>query len=857
MSPEIAAVRDLRHALWAAGFRPVPVLTNEKKPSPSTGWPERARQDPPESVRFNPVAHVMNTGLLMDALRGVDIDIDDAGLADVIHTIAIELLGADPPIRYRDSSPRRLLLYRAAEGSPPTRSVKGPKGGAQVLGKGSHALSFGIHPDGAELRWIRKPGEINRADLTPVTEEQVTAFLRRAAELLGAEPPDVHHDHSNNSDGEHAPGEPQAPIEKIRDWLSRIPSDDGFEFCNRIGMAIFAATGGSDEGLKAFVEWRGRSNTFDENKVRARWRHYHHSPPASLGAGTLFHEAKRADQARLGEFLDLGDTQVKLPGEGEGEGEGENPEPEPQVGNGEDPAGLDAETAARWRRAAESPPPGHTPRQPEPPDLTVLRLDRRPPPACPLHVFGDRWSGWIESAAQAAASPVDYVVGPLLSAASSLIGNARWAQGPGMSSQWLEPPVLWIASVGDSGEGKTPGANMVMRTVVREIDRRIYGDYPVRHQLWEAERDLAKQKEDVWRADVARSLKAGHQAPPRPADSYPPPEPPRPCWVQNDTTIEKVAANLIGAPKGLFIYRDELAGFLEGMTAYNDSGRQFWLESYGGGRYIVERVKHGNDPIIVEHLTCAIGGGIQPERLAAWFNDNPDDGFASRICWFWPEPLPFRLPRTTCDTGFAVAAFDRLRELELYRHAGELHPILVPLVTTAEQALEAFGRRMQAEQQMTAGLLRSAYGKARGVALRLALVIEFLRWAAGGQALTQGPPTVISVAAFEAACELISVYILPMAARSYGDAALPQAQRNAAMLARWIAKERPPEVHVRPLRRDVRLPGLRFADAIHAACEELIEAQWLFPPTRKGGRGRPPAIYTINPKLWEALSGTV
>ena len=66
------------------------------------------------------------------------------------------------------------------------------------------------------------------------------------------------------------------------------------------------------------------------------------------------------------------------------------------------------------------------------------------------------WVQWLPDAAAAAACPVDYVVAPLLASVSTLIGNARWAQArPG----WSEPPHLWMVAVGDSGTGKSPGAD--------------------------------------------------------------------------------------------------------------------------------------------------------------------------------------------------------------------------------------------------------------------------------------------------------------------------------------------------------------------------------------------------------------
>jgi hypothetical protein len=106
------------------------------------------------------------------------------------------------------------------------------------------------------------------------------------------------------------------------------------------------------------------------------------------------------------------------------------------------------------------------------PDMGVLRLRRRPPPALPLEVFGETWKQWLIDAAAAAACPVDYVVAPLLASVSTLIGNARWAQAwPG----WSEPPHLWAVVVGDSGTGKSPGADCLMRDVLPTIERRMVG----------------------------------------------------------------------------------------------------------------------------------------------------------------------------------------------------------------------------------------------------------------------------------------------------------------------------------------------------------------------------------------------
>lgn len=480
------------------------------------------------------------------------------------------------------------------------------------------------------------------------------------------------------------------------------------------------------------------------------------------------------------------------------------------------------------------------------PDLEVLRLHRRPPPALPIAVFGPAWASWIKSTAEAAACPADYVAAALLASVSALIGNARWAQAtPG----WAEPPHLWICSVGDSGTGKSPGADCLMRSVLPRIEDKMAADFPDQIREWRAASEMHAAAQETWKAEVRAAARAGKPPPLAPL-ALQITEPQQPRLRQNDVTIEKVA-ELLGtaAPKGLLVTRDELAGWITGMNAYNDAGRTFWVEAYGGRPYRVERKKHP-DPIVVPRLVVAVYGGTQPDKLAVMMRE-ADDGLLARMLWSWPNPLPFRLGVAPTHGPWAIAALDRLRELDLHHHGDAPEPVLVPLASDARPLLETFGCEMQERQSGAGGLLCSAYGKARGQALRLALVLEFMWWC--GEDGMAPPPAEITARAFTAAAHLLDGYFMPMATRVYGDAAIPLADRGATTLARWIKSEHPVEVYVRHVQREVRLPGLATADAIHAAAAVLVEADWLMPPPRGTREGRSREAYAINPRLWEVL----
>jgi len=210
-----------------------------------------------------------------------------------------------------------------------------------------------------------------------------------------------------------------------------------------------------------------------------------------------------------------------------------------------------------------------------------------------------------------------------------------------------------------------------------------------------------------------------------------------------------------------------------------------------------------------------------------------DDGLMARISWVWPDPVDFHIGKQALGVEWAINALDKLRELDLSTSMSP-SPIMVPLVPSAVPILEEFGREMQQRQRWASGLLRSAYGKARGQALRLSLVLEYLWWcAADGMA---PPPSQISEEAITAATGFVGEYSMPMAERVYGDAALPEEERLPATLARWLISQRPPEsINAREVQR-LKLPGLREAEKVRIALGGLVDVDWLRPaPDRAGG----------------------
>jgi hypothetical protein len=479
-----------------------------------------------------------------------------------------------------------------------------------------------------------------------------------------------------------------------------------------------------------------------------------------------------------------------------------------------------------------------------PPDLSVLNQGRREAPPFPLSVFGTNWSAWLTAAAEGANSPVDYCASALLTSAAALIGNARWVSP---WDGWQEPCVLWSGNVGDPSSNKTPGMKPVQE-IIRHIENDMAADFDETHRRWQTDREAAKATAEGWKAAVKEAVKAGHPAPQMPASANEPPEPMRPRVVVNDCTPEKLGELAAGHEKGLMFLRDELAGWFGAFDRYSGNGaeRALWLEAYQGGSHTIDRVK-SEKPIHVRHLSIGVLGGIQPDKLVELLK-GADDGLPSRFLWVWPEPVPPKRPSQTPDSRRATDALLLLSRLRLDDGDDRLRPRILPLTEDAKQVFHDWRGHHFAGSRELAGAVASAWGKAPGHLLRLALVLQHLWWCAEP---ARESPAEISVAAINSAAGLIEDYFKPMAARVYGDAALAERDRLSAVLSRWIAKHRPRSVNARKLRRETRLPGLKEADKVRLAIEALEDADWLRRlPSRQGETpGRQREDYIVNPKL--------
>jgi hypothetical protein len=236
-----------------------------------------------------------------------------AEAAEAIENLARELYGDDGHFLVRiGKPPKRAVPFRC---EVPFRKIfrsfvaaDGSKHKIELLADGQQLAAFGFHPDTRKpYRWHGGcPGPVQYADLPRIDATAAHDLVEMAVQLLvedfgfrltGLQARAETGAALGDSDpGDHVSGEPRAGPERLAVALAAIPNDGGWEEWNRLGMALWAATAGSEEGFALFDEWSQQSMLYDSANTKKKWDAYSRSPPCFLGAGTVFWLARLAHQ---------------------------------------------------------------------------------------------------------------------------------------------------------------------------------------------------------------------------------------------------------------------------------------------------------------------------------------------------------------------------------------------------------------------------------------------------------------------------------------------------------------------------------------------------------------------------------
>jgi hypothetical protein len=371
---------------------------------------------------------------------------------------------------------------------------------------------------------------------------------------------------------------------------------------------------------------------------------------------------------------------------------------------------------------------------------------------------------------------------------------------------WLESARLWVAPIGDPSTKKSP-LIAAAAAPLKRIDRDLFRTH-----------EEARRKHDA-------------QSPTEKKDA----SPPKHVRLRlEDTTIEAAQEVLKDSPDGVLCLQDELSGWFGSMEKYSSGrgaakDRGFWLQSFNGGPYTVNRI--GRGAVLIENLSVSLLGGIQPEPIRALAADAHDDGLLQRL---FPIVLGAAGAGVDKPMPDATAAYDalitRLTRLRRPTGDGSLSSFIeVPLQfdAAAQDLRTNLAQRyfeLQCAWESVNKKLSSHLGKYDGLFARLCIVFHCIE-SEGAR-----PASIIKEDTARRASEFLELFLFPHAVAFYVDV-LGMADRHDMVLATagFILAHKLDTISVRDIRRGDRIMrGMDVAQA-QAVLEQLDAFGWLEP----------------------------
>ncbi len=284
----------------------------------------------------------------------------------------------------------------------------------------------------------------------------------------------------------------------------------------------------------------------------------------------------------------------------------------------------------------------------------------------------------------------------LVNASIAIGGNKKINIRP----NWQEKAILWVASIGKSGSGKTPLHNQCGGFFLQSIQLR-------------------------WREQYNQELEQFKNQ-----EVNKPPKPIRKRLIANGLTIERLCALHEDNPAGIGITSDEIIGVLNGLNQYKGKGndKQKLLTLWNGNSY--ENPTADSDRYIPS-VFVPISGGIQEPLVKEIVSEhNIMDGLASRFLFnylIWNlHPIEieeqFKIDRLIEDSIGKIVLEEILEKLAHIRN----EPSQIAISEHARNLLATLEFKLKKEQRNRNDQTGAAYAKLRTYIYRVALLLHYI-----------------------------------------------------------------------------------------------------------------------------------
>ena len=462
---------------------------------------------------------------------------------------------------------------------------------------------------------------------------------------------------------------------------------------------------------------------------------------------------------------------------------------------------------------------------PEPVDL----WGRFPPPVLPKGLLPDLIERWaFEQAESMGADPAGLAMAAIASCAAAIPDHLRVKVK--RHADWYESARIWVALIGPPSAKKSP----IIRAAtapINAIDTELFRSWQRAMARWLAlEPDEKKGK-------------------PAPAQSR---------IRLTDTTVEAAQEVLVGSPNGLLMVQDELTGFFGSMDRYGSSGkggadRAFWLQSWNGGEYALNRVGRGST--LIPNLSVSLLGGIQPEPFRKAASGMIDDGLIQRL-------FPIMLGRASMGKDEPMSDSDvqygiLIEALHKLRSPKGLNDGSLRLSDGAQCVrLEMEKRHLELrELESINRKLASHIGKYEGYFARLCVVWHCIEYCSDPfvDHDPNGLPIEISEGTAQRVADFMHQFLLPHAIAFYAECLGLSSDHDALeSIAGYILTHKLTEVTNRDVQRGDRVMRKLNDFEVKPLLEQLEAMGWL--ERIEGPRPSSKPHFLVNPRVHEVFA---
>lgn len=499
-----------------------------------------------------------------------------------------------------------------------------------------------------------------------------------------------------------------ASWEEIRQALDVVPADCSRDEWVSIGMALHWAgtqTDQLEQALQLWNEWSATAQTKyqGEREIMTQWFSFKPDKATAVKLGTLFHIAKQHGWQR----------------------------PTPDV--------------SELFKKVEVP--------------TVAPLDvidglRPKPPEMDMNLWPDILrQRSIEISESVGCDPLVPLFAGLAAACGVVDAQIRLELMPG----FRVPPVLWIMTIGDPADKKSPGSRPML-SPLKNIEAEDRPRYSKELLDWEGkEAAYASAKKAFLEFSASPEAILGSDQAPHVPDMPPQPVPLK--ITVSDITSQKLVRQAADRPRGLLCHLDEMNSWVRKLTdKTSGEDRSAWVVSYESEHYEMDRVGAGS--IYAENLAVSIYGNIQPQVYKQNLKALSADGLLQRFIPAVLRGSKTKLGHPIPEYLTSAAAWENTLRL-VYALPVQTYQLSSDAYNAFRDFQKWYEEAKQDERVLNAGVeYMTAFGKLEGLAGRLILIFHIIESPFAQQ---------VSKSVVERVINLIRGYVIPAYRYALGE----------------------------------------------------------------------------------------